>query len=318
MNLQLLRRPGAAFPAAVATGIDDVDAFLRDVDACLLGSAKVRAPHLQEVKDHILERRDHGLDRGLSERDATREALDMFGFAADYGADQRASLSRRFLQTAISAGVLFGVLMFVMDVIGQPAGADAPPSASRHIVQGLLYGLGMGWFVAFVWPLKVLPIGDRFARSFVVRRSTGWRATFLVIAACFAVLGVAGLVALFVPGSVEYFDTSRPGIAAFVLLSAVNVRFMLAGAGSIAVDDDGIEIRTPWSRRAVPWSRVEGVERFGDRHPWIPAWNYWSRVRVVRYTTADGGAGEAKIFPDVQNADRLTVMAREKLAARTG
>ncbi|MEM6990258.1 MAG: hypothetical protein AAF721_07170 [Myxococcota bacterium] len=316
MNLQLLRRPGPGFPKRVASGIDDVDAYLHDVDACLLGSAKVRVLHLEEVKDHILERRDHALDRGRGADEATREALDMFGFAAEYGAEQRAGLSRRFWQAALSAGVLFAALMLVLDVIGRPPGTDAALPVARLTVQGALYGLAMGWFVAFVWPVKALPVGDRFAPAFLVRRSLPWRAACLVFAAGFTLLGVCCLVALFVPQAVAYFEVSQLGIAALGVLAVVNIRFLLLGVQTIAVDRDGFQIRMPWSKRTVPWSRVEAVERFGDRHPWIPGWNIWSRVQVIRYTTADGTAHESKIFPDVPNADRLTVLARDKIASR--
>ena len=313
MNLQLLRRPGPGFPALVDSGIADVDAFLRDLDACLVGSARVRALHLAEVKDHVLQRRDHALDRGCTEDEATREALDMFGFAAEFGADQRAGLWRRFWYSAISAGVLFGLVLFCLELIGRPA--DAQRSWSALALQAVAYGAAMGWMIAFVWPPKVLPPADRTGGAFVVRRSLAWRVTSLLAAGGFGLLGLGCLVAIFVPSAPSYFGLSTVGLASLGMLSALNVRNCLMGAEAIAVDEHGLEIRMPWSSRVVPWSRVCAVERLGDRHRWIPGWNYWSRVRVLQYTAADGTRREAKIYPDVPNADRLTVLARSKLAS---
>jgi hypothetical protein len=311
--MSLLRKPGGTIDPDQLTGDPVLDEFLRDLDAALLGSRKVRALDVAESKDHLLETRDAHVGRGMDPEAASRAAVSDFGEAREHAETQRHLLRSRFWQTAMMTGPLFAVGMFGFALLG--IGATTGSVTSTLVIstiQGVLFGIAMGWFLALVHPPKALPSGDADGHRFVCAYTHRMRKATSIWMILFAVLVVMGIGTALEVDALNPLEFSRPGAIVLGLLALSNIRIMRTGTQRLVVDAGGLEVRNLFRRERISWSQLRELRLLGERASWIPRWSYWSRVHVLEYTDASGAARTVKIFPDAENSGRLIRVVRDK------
>jgi hypothetical protein len=326
------RFPGSSCPKEALTGDAVLDAYLQDLDGKLLGASAVRVLTLVEIKDHLQERKDAAVEKGLADDAAAKKAVDEMGPASAHAGEQRAALLRRFRTHALTLGVMFGVTMGLFGVLGvAEAGGLAlvshvlarPAFLLRFTFNTLFFGLFMGWFLAFVWPQRRLPqpgVGAAF--------TVGYSAALLwlgrVMTVLFAASGVCLLAGALAPG--VFLAAGHVQVAASVvgygrisslvlgLLSIWNAKNFYNWYALYEVGERGFEIRRWGMAEAVPWSCMTSLRPLGEIKRWIPTWNYWRKVLALDYASPGGKARRVYIFPDTTNADRFALLVREKLA----
>ena len=166
-----------------------VDAYLRDLEASLVGPRRVRDGLLREVADHLEDATEAFARSGLTDDAAQRAAIDEFGRTAQVAPglqDTIAVLSSRRLGLALVLALL--PQPFLWDS-GVRLAARIDPSAPPGVADiGWLYAgieyLGLAGIVTGIVAVLVTGVGSRWWR--IDRR-------FAVVAGGVTVLGLAAL-----------------------------------------------------------------------------------------------------------------------------
>lgn len=314
--MSLLRRPGATMSPDQMTNDAVLDGFLQNLDAALIGSRKVRALHLAEAKDHLMEAKELHAAQGADSEAASNRAVYEFGEVQDHAQAQRHLVWARFWQTAMTTGPFFGVAMFAFALldVGTDAGS-VTKTLVTSIIQGVFFGLAMGWFLAFVHPPKTLPSSWKEGR-FVCAYSSGMRNMSYFCMLIFAACAVMGIGVAFGIEALNPLGFSKPAAIILGLLAISNIRSMRTGIQRLVVDESGIEVHRLFGHDQISWSQLRSLTLLGERKTWIPTWNYWSRVHVVEYAAPSGSSRAVNIFPDAENSDRVVCLVRDRLSAR--
>jgi hypothetical protein len=315
--MSLLRRPGATVSSDQMTGDIILDDFLTNLDAAFIGSRKVRVLYVAEAKDHLLEARQLLAEQGKETEAASKAAVLNFGDAREHAQSQRRLVWARFWQTVMTAGPFYGVFMFAWMLIYIREVNVIVASISTAIA-GVLFGITMGWFIAFVHPQKLLPSMSAKGNKFICAYSSKMRTMNYAFMAFIAACVLMGIGTAFEIDALNPFDMSKTAAIVLGLMAVLNIGGIRLGNQRLFVDDKGIKVRKLFSRDSISWSQLRNLTLLGETKRWIPKWSYWSRVHVLEYADSSGQSQTIMIFPDTENSDRAVCICREKLGARSG
>ncbi|GAG35465.1 unnamed protein product, partial [marine sediment metagenome] len=103
----LLRLPSPSCPTEALCGDPVFDAYIRDLDARLLGSKKVRLLTLAEIKDHFLAQKAQLVAQGHGPHSAAEETVRSMGDPAAHAAHQRRHLLNRFFRVGFLSWLMY-------------------------------------------------------------------------------------------------------------------------------------------------------------------------------------------------------------------
>ena len=221
----LLRLPSPKWENELATGIESVDAYLRRIDSGLVGAKSVRRLTLLEAKDFLLEAAEHASTE--QQEQAIDAATKTFGDPDDLARHQRSERYRMFRRSALSFGLSFAVLMFIINYFG---GLMTEASwfgiIGMFVFHAVFFGTFMGLWMTFCFA-QSLPVSDQAteqADAFVVfyPRSSIVAAWLLIVGfsiySLMAILGFAGI-GLFGAGNV-FFNLMLLALGLWLVITA--------------------------------------------------------------------------------------------------
>jgi hypothetical protein len=301
--IHLLRLPAPGFPMEAATGDPTLDAFLRDTDGRLVGSASIRRPSLMEVADHLVEARDRALETGASTDEASRIAVEEYGDPEPLAAAQRRARARIFWLVGIAAWLWSGIMTALLLVLLQ--WTDWTLLWFLTVLpQGPVMGYGFAYAIGPPsMPRPGLP-GREVGRSFTVALRGGPRLVGFGLLLGTAVVGSLVLTGLLGWG---LFAEAPWGASLFVLVMA-GLALSVTGPVlvHIEVGSEGFGYRSALREVQVRWDQVVGVEKesglFGVLRPPIGP-----KVRLRWCDEPDGPVSEVRMRLDgsMINVDRL-------------
>jgi hypothetical protein len=313
MTTRLLRFPGTSFPPPAMTGDEVLDGFLRELDAQMIGGAKVRLLTLLEIKDHLLEARAAALEAAASPLDASRTAVARMGSARDLAAEQRTTLWKKFAAIAPISAAAFTAGVALIERLD----TGSLPSIRGVVINFFFFGVIFGGLMTFAHPSRSIPTGSRqVGEVFSVAHARSVVVTNLVFMALSLAMIVSGIAVALGNEAWNLFGFSSSATIALALMSVFNLRQGRLAVSRFEVDREGFWIRQWWGRRRVAWSRVQSLRPLKESRRWLPRWNTWSKVDVVTYARDDGELSTAMIFPDTSHRDRFVTLLRQHLPPR--
>ncbi len=257
-----LRFPTPGFPTDLATGDARIDAHLVALDAALVGAAAVRRQTVMEARDFLLEARDHARDAGRDDAAAVEDAIAALGPIEAIAREQRAGRLALFRRAMLGMGLGYAGLMLLFSLLRTGlAGADWIALAGAFAVHAGLFGITMGYLVAYVFKraepsAKDAPAAGTFLVHFAPTSITlSWGlAVAFGLSAALLIAGLAG---------VGLFSTWAP--AATIGLLLLNLR-LIVGALRAArfrarVDDESLRIDGLFGHARIPRAAITGTSR---------------------------------------------------------
>lgn len=314
---RLLRLPGASCPDEALTGDDVLDAYIRDLDARLLGSRHVRLLTLAEIKDHLMEAKAAAIASGLDERAAAGKAVNAMGSADDYAREQRATLAARFWKVAL----IWGAVVAIVTGLSQFLPALKPNPLRAFLIaafEGVLAGLFTGVLMAFWLPQRWISI----AQGVQNRRSAQFDVTYsrpvavlMTISLAFTAAMSMAVVAVGTAGILDIFPDARVLVPWWLLV--LFVVLIPAAAYEVSrlprvfrVGPLGFRVNS-WMglERDVLWRNVAGVEI----RRWTPARLLSRTGKYLEYRTLSGRTRRIWLRPDMLNFDRFLQLVEENV-----
>jgi hypothetical protein len=259
----LLRFPGGTIQTQALTGDPHLDAFLVELDAHLLGSARVRWQPCAEIQDHLRAKQTDFVRSGCDADEAARRAMLAMGEPREQADAFNQTLVRKFRRIAVQSGAVFAVLMGLLMLARPMLRVGLAGSALFVLFEALLFGLFLGWCMAYVWPQHALASraadganGSRFIVSYPAwLRFLGYVGLILFasLALLFVARGAAGIL----------LDASISERIPFTLSYSPRILLVLGGLGLIdaylmrlccrtyRVDEQGILIKEPFGRKTL-------------------------------------------------------------------
>jgi len=256
--LDLLRLPSPGFPETCLTGHPVLDAFLRRIDAGLVGSKAVRRDVLVEVADHLLTSMDHSSDQPGPEDQAAKAAIERFGDPRKVGEGQRRERGRMFVLTTLVFGGVLGPLNYLLRTL--PDFENGPGSALFSTISTALL---MGYFFAFAIgtprPSARQGNGSPEESGYEVSHSWGWKlaGTWLLLVATMAAI-FSGMDVLGVGPHSEF--PFAAGLAMLVM-SAFAMTLPWSVFNRITVSEGRIVYATPFRQTEITLDGVLSVRQ---------------------------------------------------------
>lgn len=321
----LLRFPGGSFPKEGVTGDPVLDHYLMDLDAKLLGSAKLRLLTLAEVKDNLLERKEQARKTAASDAEASQAAIREMGPVESFADEQRAQLKQRFVKTAILFGLptgLWGVVVNANLLNSLSEGhRQGPPLWWRlleliigGVFSAVIGGSMFAWWMVYLHPTRRLPEKGATGSEYLVAYSKNNRVLGRIGRIFFAAMAFAFIAGRTIPQVdtlVRFMPLPQWMILLLGVMALFNFYFASLALRTYRVEKEGFWIEGRLKRERVLWSNIKAVKTLGDRRPWLPA--NWKRVKSIEYVKADGRQKRVLLYPDMINADRFLISIRERL-----
>lgn len=247
-------------PTELLTGDARIDDHLDQLDRALVGTARVRRPVVQELRDFLLDAKDAALRDGRDADAAVDDAISAAGTVDEIAGDQRAAKRREFLRMALLSGLVYGLLMMLYDWQD-----DEPMSALRmlgeFVVSSVLFGSFMGALTAYcLSPSAVAadtPPPDGAFHVYLSPSSRRW--TYLALA-MFAVLTVAytaGLTGRGLDAPVVWL------VVVLVMMTNASVSFLRTLRFEATVSADRTILRGLSGRHDIGRAQVMRLEKVG-------------------------------------------------------
>jgi len=257
---RLRRLRSAGFSTDHATGDARLDTHLWALDAALVGAAAVRRPTVMEARDFLLELRDRALRAGKDDAAAAVEALAALGPLEALAREQRANRAAVFRRVAIPAGLGYAGLMLLVSLLRTGVtGADWPVLAGVFAVHALLFGTGLGYWVAYLAKQAEPTVADApAADAFSVR----WMPTSAALAwGLAAVFGLgAGVLAAGLAGLGPVATWARPQALALLLLNAhLALGELRAARFRARVEDGTLYVEGLRGQQRIPQAAISGT-----------------------------------------------------------
>jgi hypothetical protein len=164
-------------PTELLTGDARIDDHLDQLDRALVGTARVRRPVVQELRDFLLDAKDAALRDGRDADAAVDDAISAAGTVDEIAGDQRAAKRREFLRIVRLTGLPWGLWMTVFMGIyfwsefGRLSISQIGVLIAGMSIAGLLFGALMGALVYIAVPGTVSLPSTRPDSEFVVELS---------------------------------------------------------------------------------------------------------------------------------------------------
>lgn len=188
-------------PPDLLTDDARIDEHLCALDAALAGTARVRRPVVQELREFLLDARQSALQEGRDADAAATEAIAAAGSIDDIAREQRAAKRREFIRVSLATGIGYGLLMALFDGLsGRPM--TMTQVVLEFVAMSAAFGLLMGALMTYWLSPSAVPDGEpRASGVFRAALSSGSRRTTYLVLSMFAVIIVAIVASLFGRGS---------------------------------------------------------------------------------------------------------------------
>lgn len=314
----LVRLPSPGFDENQFTGDAKVDAFLRSLDAELVGSKTVRNLTLEEAKDHILSAKQALIAAGESDEVASEQAVASFGPEAEHGASQRQERSATFYKMMLSMGLPFATMMSLFNLLN--SGESGVPWWF-HLVTFLFYfvffGAGMGYIFTFCFAqakptqscstLQQGEVLEVFSPRLSKVMAVGLAVIMLVLGALSA-LGVLGI------GFMAYNH-----LLVNIFLVYIAIGMVIASPVAFnryLLDGQSLTIKTPFRSRQLELAQFVAVQP-------VTGWRRWLRIDLGQPHQLRFRCGQGKesitylvINGEMHNSDQLLAVLNSKMSAQ--
>ncbi|MDQ2076893.1 permease prefix domain 1-containing protein [Marinimicrobium sp. ABcell2] len=316
MNLRVLTRfTSNAFPEELLTDVSAINDFLRELDAELVGSAKVRKETLEEVRDHLLEHHAALMEKGMSSEQAAHEALGGFGSAKELGVEQRREKRSEFVRNIPVFGLPYAVLMSLFNWLSQGVDQSWVVATVHFFFYFLFFGAAMSAWTT-CWNLSAKPTHSLVTKS---ERDDSALEVYspksAKVAAVFLLLGIGAVTLMCVLGLFGVGFMAPNGPILNIFLSALGIKILSAvpqAWSRIRISDDQLTLKTPFRQRVVPLTRVTGFTLIPYRKAFfLPVLGRAYSLTVIN----DLGEPERVLLTingEMHNSDQLVALLESK------
>jgi hypothetical protein len=246
MLRSLLRYPSPGFPDDLRTGSAQIDALLINLDAALIGSAKVRRHTVIEVRDDLLEALQRARDAGENERDGVDDAISLFR------------------KTSFGTGLAFASMMLGLQLMMSGLlNTRWPMLAGMFVFHALFFGLWMGYFAAYVFGKAEPSMKDSAeGGAFLVYYPTTSQALSWILAVVFTWMGLTMGLGIF---GVSIFTTISPLPLAVLMLLCIKIVITAISAALFRarVDTETIRLQGLFGTRRIARDQIHSLQTMG-------------------------------------------------------
>ncbi len=264
MLRSLLRYPSPGFPDDLRTGSAQIDALLINLDAALIGSAKVRRHTVIEVRDDLLEALQRARDAGENERDGVDDAISALGSIETIASEQRASRAALFRKTSFGTGLAFASMMLGLQLMMSGLlNTRWPMLAGMFVFHALFFGLWMGYFAAYVFGKAEPSMKDSAeGGAFLVYYPTTSQALSWILAVVFTWMGLTMGLGIF---GVSIFTTISPLPLAVLMLLCIKIVITAISAALFRarVDTETIRLQGLFGTRRIARDQIHSLQTMG-------------------------------------------------------
>ena len=313
----LVRLPSPGFDETQLTGDAGVDAFLRRLDAELVGSKIVRNLALEETKDHILSAKQELISAGESDEEASEQAVTDFGSEAEHGASQRQERSVMFFKMMLSMGLPFTILMSLFNLLNS---GESGLSWWFHLVAFLFYFVFFGSSMSYIFTFcfaqaKPTQSCSTIQQGEVLEVFSPRLSKVMAVGLGLLMLLLGGFSALGLLG-IGYMAYNHLLVNIFLVYIAIGMVIASPVAfNRYLLDEQSLTIKTPFITRRLALDQLVGIQP-------VTGWRRWLRIDLgqphqLRFRCAMGKESTTYLVlnGEMHNSDQLLAVLSNKVSA---